>query len=687
MGKYLLRKELGRGGMGVVYLAEDTQLGREVALKMLRPGVALGERHLELFRREARAVAALSHPNIVHINAFDMVDDALLIEMPYLTGGSLYDQLRLGLPLVRLTRILVELLRALSCCHAAGIIHRDVKPGNVLFDAADTAKLSDFGAAALVQGSWEDVQESGSTTTIFVGTPQYACPEAWSNAPPEPHWDLFALGMIVREALTGAPAVKASSPLEYIEKIIRNPPPPLSTLDLPISPGFAALIDACTARDPRERPKSASDALFTLEHLPEYAQHKGLVQDTIEGPLLFGATRNPTLRVGPGLRAARRRRVLAVGAAVAGMLVLIAASVFAGRAMRVMPPAPPAVVGEAAVDVTVSPLGRAHAWHSGRDTAREGWVILRRAGPGEGLEGIGVLGRRILRFSGEDAGGDAVTISGLWADYADRAGAAPRYGMFEGSERLGSSDALGYTFELEFRSETDPAHWREAIFVLDAPHQQSPEALLQAVEASPAWSRLIFGEMLSRDIENRCRLAPFLFARPGQAVLALQVPAGGLARVDGGVDDLVWQQAGFQPDARDPHMAAILAPGGVALAFTAVGEVAQPRLQLSLALAHAPEDSRWRGIVVDADGVHGLEGAEGALRQDGSRVTVEVWLPVAPRGDAAWPHRDTALRINAVLRDGEAEDARQVAAWGGGVLDDLGGALLVLLNPARLESP
>lgn len=686
MGKYLLRRELGRGGMGIVYLAEDTQLGREVAIKTLHPGMNLGDRFLDRFRREARAVAALSHPNIVHINAFDVIDGCLVIEMPFLTGGSLYDCLREGLPLMRLTRILVELLRALACCHAAGIVHRDVKPGNVLFDSAGTAKLSDFGAAALVRGSWEESQATGATTTMFVGTPQYACPEAWSNETPAPHWDLFALGMMVREALTGAPAVEAASPLEYIEKIIRHPPPPLAGMDLPVSPGFAALIDACTEREPALRPKSAADALHTLELLPEYEHWRGLGQDTIAGPLLFGATRGAYPTRGPALRARQRKR-LAVAAGVAfGAILLIVAAV--ALLLALLPRATDAPAAAAVATpppaTAASPLGSANPWHSGVEAGRDGWVLIRRDDARGTLEGIGVLGRQLLRFSGTATSDGRVNLSGVWGSVSDAAGTAPRYGRVSGHKQPG---VAGHTLDLEFISETDLAHWRESVHVIDTPHASSPEDLVHALESSQMWSRLLFGEVLARDIEDQFRFAPFLFAAPGARLRAAhERPALGAA-LDGLPDEAIWAEAGLDRQGRRPSMAAVMAPGGIGLALSAPGAPRAPRLRLALAPAHDLDDTRWRGIEIAGTDLRAPEGAAGAFSQSENRIDAELWLPAAPAQDSAWPHRDTAFRLNAVLVDGDGEDAVELARWGAADMNALGEGVLVYLNPARTETP
>jgi eukaryotic-like serine/threonine-protein kinase len=139
LGKYQILREIGRGGMGVVYLAEDRNLKREVALKTLRPMLGSDRKHWERFQREGQAVGSLNHPNIVHINALEIIDDQILIEMPYFSRGSVRDLIDCGTPLREVVRILRDVLLALECCHNAGIVHRDVKPNNLLL--ADSGRI------------------------------------------------------------------------------------------------------------------------------------------------------------------------------------------------------------------------------------------------------------------------------------------------------------------------------------------------------------------------------------------------------------------------------------------------------------------------------------------------------------------------------------------------------------------
>ncbi len=193
-GRYVLESRLGIGGAATVWLADDTVLDRPVAVKVLSEALTSDESWLARFRREARLVAGLSHPNLVSVYDFDASDERPYIVMAYMPGGSLWDRMEMGEPSdpERLAR---DLLTALEAIHAAGIVHRDIKPGNVLFDEAGTACLTDFGVARP-----EDATSLTQTGQI-PGTAQFMAPELWAGEPADARSDLYAAGVVLREAI------------------------------------------------------------------------------------------------------------------------------------------------------------------------------------------------------------------------------------------------------------------------------------------------------------------------------------------------------------------------------------------------------------------------------------------------------------------------------------------------------
>lgn len=279
LGKYRLERELGRGGMGVVYLATDLSLTREVALKVVHPTLLSDSQFAVRFEREARAVAVLSHPNIVHVNAFVHEDGVLGIDMPYLSGGSLREQLVPGAPPARLVAYLMQVLRALEYCHDMGTIHRDVKPSNILLDERGQAKLSDFGLAKLLSAAFRDSMVSGSTG-CFIGTPCYAPPESWDLAEPDARWDLYAVGVIAWEGLTGRLPYSASSPWQLISQLKDLPPPRLRDLALVASPPLIETVEWMMQRDPALRARSAREVIGALKNVPEYVEEPNTIPPT-----------------------------------------------------------------------------------------------------------------------------------------------------------------------------------------------------------------------------------------------------------------------------------------------------------------------------------------------------------------------------------------------------------------------
>jgi serine/threonine protein kinase len=196
VGKYHILRELGRGGMGEVYLAEDTLLGREVALKRLLPIFAEDEEFVTRFKREARAISRLTHPGLVSVHSLDWANGVLLLDMEYVRGSSLLRTLQNSVVTPQFTaRLARDVLEALTECHEHGIVHRDIKPSNILLTETLRAKLVDFGIATALADSTATQLREGRSTTIVLGTPRFMPPEAWDGGEVSPQWDLCSPGL------------------------------------------------------------------------------------------------------------------------------------------------------------------------------------------------------------------------------------------------------------------------------------------------------------------------------------------------------------------------------------------------------------------------------------------------------------------------------------------------------------
>jgi serine/threonine protein kinase len=225
-GRYTLDEHLGSGGMATVWLGTDTRLHRQVAIKLMADVLADDERWLARFRREARAAAALAHPNIVKVFDYGVEEGRPYIVMAYVPGGSLKERLAEGSP-PEPARLARELLGALAHVHAAGILHRDVKPGNVLIDEDGHAHLTDFGIARPQDAT------SMTQTGMVLGTIRYLAPEVADGEPATVASDLYSAGCVLREVAGDAQ--------------------------------LAELVEALTAGDPAARPPSAEEVLTLLD--------------------------------------------------------------------------------------------------------------------------------------------------------------------------------------------------------------------------------------------------------------------------------------------------------------------------------------------------------------------------------------------------------------------------------------
>ena len=245
-GRYRRIGPLGKGAMASVWLAEDTELGRRVAVKLLRP-----DADRERFRREARAVAALAHPNVCRLYDFgEAAGEGPFMVLEYLSGGSLDDRLRPGVPLPdeETERIARDVADGLAHAHANGLVHRDLKPGNILFDDEGRAKIADFGIVRMTETG--AITETGTV----LGTAQYISPEQTAGESAGPASDVYSFGVILFQMLTGRLPFESESVIDLVRRHRSEPPPPIGALRAGAPPGLAALALAALAKHPADRP-------------------------------------------------------------------------------------------------------------------------------------------------------------------------------------------------------------------------------------------------------------------------------------------------------------------------------------------------------------------------------------------------------------------------------------------------
>lgn len=261
LGRYRLEASLGRGGMAEVFRATDERLGRAVAVKVILPSYAEQPLFVERFLREARLVAALEHPNVVPVYDFGEHQGAPFLVMPFLEGGTLAARL-IGapLPLPRVAAWVGQLAEALDAAHQQGVLHRDVKPGNVLIGKGDRLMLADFGIAKMT----DSVTRLTATGSV-VGTPVYMAPELAQGRPASAASDLYALAVMAYEMLTGRPPFTGDSALSVLHQHVHTPPPPLSVEGSGLPAALDQVFAAALAKDPAQRPASGDAFAKGLE--------------------------------------------------------------------------------------------------------------------------------------------------------------------------------------------------------------------------------------------------------------------------------------------------------------------------------------------------------------------------------------------------------------------------------------
>jgi eukaryotic-like serine/threonine-protein kinase len=259
-GRYRILRRIGSGGMADVYAAEDTHLGREVALKVLHRRFAQDQEFVERFRREAKAAAGLSHPNVVGVFDRGEHEGTYYIAMEYLTGRTLKEIVASEAPLAqqRVIDLGVQILHAAGFAHRHGVIHRDFKPHNVIVDEQGHAKVTDFGIA---RAGASEMTETGS----IMGTAHYLSPEQAQGHAVTAASDLYSIGVMLYEMLAGKLPFEGESAVAIALKHLSEQPAPISTLRPDVHPALEAVVMAALAKDPAQRWQTADDFAEGLE--------------------------------------------------------------------------------------------------------------------------------------------------------------------------------------------------------------------------------------------------------------------------------------------------------------------------------------------------------------------------------------------------------------------------------------
>ncbi|HEX4577921.1 MAG TPA: protein kinase [Edaphobacter sp.] len=274
IGPYLVQTRIGVGGMGEVYRARDTKLGRDVAIKILPSRFMSDPRLLSRFRREARLLATLNHPHIGAIYGFEIADDIHALVLELIEGDTIADRLRFGpIPVKESLLIARQIAGALDFAHSSGIVHRDLKPGNIKITPHSVVKVLDFGLAKAI--SLQDETEDGPNGSLemtlsetadgtILGTPAYMSPEQARGQTVDKRTDIWAFGCVLYEMLTACSAFGRTSMIDTLVAIVKSEPD-MSKLPAETSPGVHRLLQRCLEKDPRARLRDVADGMFLLD--------------------------------------------------------------------------------------------------------------------------------------------------------------------------------------------------------------------------------------------------------------------------------------------------------------------------------------------------------------------------------------------------------------------------------------
>jgi eukaryotic-like serine/threonine-protein kinase len=329
LGHYRILRQLGAGGMGEVYEAEDTRLGRKVALKVLPEDMARDPQKRERFECEAKAVAALNHPNIVTIYSVEQADGVHFITMELVEGQTLRQVLpRGGMSLGSLLDVAVPLAEAVAAAHRQGITHRDLKPENILVSRDGKTKVLDFGLAKLggLVGEAGDISRLPTRALTdegrIVGTIAYMSPEQAEGKPVDPRSDVFTLGIILYEMSTGERPFKGSSVVSILSSILKDAPPLVTQINTSLPHDLARIVDRCLMKDPARRFHTAMGLATEMATLKKNSDSEDLEAVTAGGRRTRAAGSPARAASVRGRKIVYTAAALVAGFAVAGYLAL-----------------------------------------------------------------------------------------------------------------------------------------------------------------------------------------------------------------------------------------------------------------------------------------------------------------------------------------------------------------------------
>lgn len=661
--------------MGVVYLAEDLLLKRTVALKVLYEHLNRDSSFVERFQKEARAVSSLHHPNIVFVHGMELVKNTFLIDMEYVDGLSLDQFTRNGpVPPIIAAGIAADILEGLLTCHEVGVIHRDIKPANILLNQSGVAKIADFGLATAYAGHLMDSVKSRVSSGFFMGTPRYAPPAAWDGLEPVPGWDLYSLGVMLFEMLSGQVAYPGETPMAIVRQHLTSPLPPVAEAAPGASPALAALVDGLVASNGSDNAFTTAGVLQALRDTPEYAR----ARESETAKTVRAAIRSRRVNWG----VAPARRWLSQGARAAALLAL-----GGGACWLLLPPSPstaPGPLPSASTPGIGDPLVFLRPESVGGGTGGDPMWMLSSEGDTARIVSLSDL--ELGYFSLTRAGGrERYTVTGGWAEYLSQAKSSFRYGEVRGEALL---DREGNRLALTLKKINNRDQSASEVFLVARPQatNQDGAGFIRRLEANAAAQSLLHNELLPRALPWAGAVEALMPAFPRGR---LAVPRADTAiAVDGHLREPVWVQSfatgpaeTLQAGEPDATLSARWSDNALVLGFAAPAATPDARLRVVLDTGVKEPTGLARRFLVTLgpDGV--LESLsrvgtrevpwtcdwDGASAIEGAQWQAELRIPVSSFGALGMPDGHRRWRLNAALLEGEPPVA--LAQWGHRDLD------------------
>jgi serine/threonine-protein kinase len=693
--KYHVIRELGRGGMGVVYLAEDRQLRRRVALKVLYDYLNRDRAFVERFQEEACSVSTLHHPNIVCVHGLDRSGEVVAIDMEFVEGVSL-DQVTVVTPHIA-AAIARDVLGGLAACHQIGVIHRDIKPSNILVSQVGQAKITDFGLATAYVSHIEATMPGSTSSGFYMGTPRYMPIQAWEGKDPEPFWDLYSFGVVLHELVSGRPAFPGANPLEVMRKQLTDTLPALSSIDRNVSPEFSELVNFLLSAG-RERAGKASavsavSALDRLRRTPEYRTLNEI--DSVTTVALPPAA----LKKRKATRAKRaplswRRAALALGVAVVVALTLYGAAKLSGNHGGVMPetPGPANTASQNTTPAATSVEDGAAIRFFDISTVNNEqflstiWMVETDA-RGEPQRVTALSPSELWVFTvNDETGSSRKTIQGFWCGGPSGPNATGHHGTITGTllwepehgrvaahaSRVRSRDNTKMDFS--FAGRLNQGSYTRENFV-------------QELESNSVLQTLLYRELLARSLPWATEVEAMMPAFADGRTIVPFVPIPVVP--DGFLDESLWNQPQFNTSGRVGEISAATSEGskllarwgeeGIHLGLRVATIGGSPRFELGVLpapeisvmdagrfFAAFDESGRAESRYVQSSREQPWEcDWKGRVLENSEGLAVEIQIPFTSLKSSAKPEKGKRWRLNARLTSSQPDGTRHVdVIWG-----------------------